>query len=169
VQAIARLHETLYSSQSLAEINFGEYLRQLTHELQQLHSREEITVEVLTDDFVLGMDTAIPLGLFANELILNCFKHAFPSGQQGRVTLSVEYVRDSVGFGESLDDAFIRLRVRDNGKGLPPGIDVNNTDSMGLRLVQILGRQLHAEVQAQDETGLIFTVLVPPLSKSQEQ
>jgi two-component sensor histidine kinase len=165
VQAIARLHETLYTSQNLAEIDFGEYLQQLTHELQRLQGREEIAVEVFTDDIVLGMDTAVPLGLIANELILNCFKHAFPNGRQGRVTLSVEYVRDSIGSGGSLDDAAIRLRVQDNGIGLPPGLDVNNTESMGLRLVQLLGRQMHAEVQAQGGTGLTFTVLVPPFSQ----
>jgi two-component sensor histidine kinase len=169
VQAIARLHETLYTSQNLAEIDFGEYLQQLARELQRLQGGEKITLQVFTDDIVLGMDTAIPLGLIANELILNCFKHAFPSGREGRVTLSVEYVRDSVGHGESLDGAAIRLQVQDNGRGLAPGLDVNNTDSMGLRLVQLLGRQLHAEVQAHGGTGLTFTVLVPPPAKSKQQ
>jgi two-component sensor histidine kinase len=164
VQAIARLHQTLYSSENLAEINFGEYLHQLARELQQVQDRHEITVHVFADDIVLGMDTAIPLGLIANELILNCFKHAFAPGQQGEVTISVEYVRESVGSGDALDSAAIRLRVQDNGKGLPPGIDFNTTDSMGLRLVQLLGRQLHAEVQAKGGTGLTVSVWVPPAS-----
>ena len=162
VQAIARLHETLYASDTLAEINFGEYLQHLTNELQCLHGRAEITVQVFTDDIVLSMDTAIPLGLIANELILNCFKHAFLSDRGGRVTVSVEYARDSVGSGESLDEAAIRLRVQDNGRGLPPGLDINNTDSLGFRLVQLLGQQLHAQVQAHMEAGLKFTVTVPP-------
>jgi two-component sensor histidine kinase len=169
VEAIARLHETLYTSGNLAEINFGEYLQQLAQELQRLHGREEITIQVFTDDIVLSMDTAIPLGLIANELVLNSFKHAFPNGREGRVTVSVEYVRESVGYGQSLDDAAIRLRVQDDGRGLPPGLDVKNTDSMGLRLVQLLGRQLHAEVQSQGGTGLTFTVLLPRRAESKRQ
>jgi PAS domain S-box-containing protein len=169
VQAIARLHETLYASSNLAEINFGEYLQHLTNELQRLHSRAEISVQVFTDDIVLGMDTAIPLGLIANELILNCWKHAFPSGREGRVTISVEYVRDSVKSGEPLDQAVIRLHVQDDGIGLPPGLDIDRTESLGLRLVQLLARQLHAEVQAQTGAGLSLTVTVPPPAPSPEQ
>jgi two-component sensor histidine kinase len=169
VQAIARLHETLYPSSNLAELHFGEYLRHLTNELQRLQGRAEITVQVFTDDIVLGMDTAIPLGLIANELILNCLKHAFPAGREGRVTVSVQYGRDSVGIGESLDRAVIRLRVEDNGIGLPPGLDIDRTDSLGWRLVQLLARQLHAEVQAQTGTGLTWTVTVPPPAPSPER
>jgi two-component system, NtrC family, sensor kinase len=169
IQAIARLHEALYASETLAEVNFGDYLQHLTNELQHLQGRAEITVEVFTEDMVLGMDTAIPLGLIANELILNCLKHAFPAGREGRMTVSVEYVRDSVKSGESLDPAALRLRVEDNGRGLPPGLDIHRTDSLGLRLVQLLTRQLHAELQAQTGVGLSWTVTVPPPAPSPEQ
>jgi two-component sensor histidine kinase len=88
VQAIARSHERLYTSATLTDIHFGEYLRNFTEELRRLHGRAEIAVQVLTEDIVLGMDTAIPLGLIANELILNCFKHAFPADRFGQVTVS---------------------------------------------------------------------------------
>lgn len=167
IQAIARLHETLYASENLAEIHFGEYLQHLTNELQQLHSRAEITMQVFTEDMVLGMDTAIPLGLIANELILNCLKHAFPAGRKGRVTVSVEYIRDNVPLGESLDQTAIRLRVQDNGIGLPAGLEIDRTESLGLRLVQLLARQLHAEVQVHTGAGLTFTVSVPAPAPSQ--
>ncbi|MBV8708256.1 MAG: PAS domain S-box protein [Acidobacteriaceae bacterium] len=169
VQAIARLHESLYASSNLAELNFGEYLRDLTNELQHLQGRAEISVQVFTEDIVLGMDMAIPLGLIANELILNCLKHAFPAGREGRVTVSVEYVRDSVKAGESLDEAVIRLRVEDDGIGLPSGLDIERTESLGLRLVQLLAQQLQAAVQAQTGTGLTWTVSIPPPTSSHKQ
>jgi two-component sensor histidine kinase len=165
VKAIARVHETLYASDNLAELNFGEYLRHLTKELEDLHSRAEIALQVFTDDIVLSMDTAIPLGLIANELIVNCFKHAFPSGRPGKMIVSAEYVRDGMGPDTSLDDAAIRLRVQDDGIGLPSGVDVNDTATMGLRVVQLLGRQLRAEVEARNERGLSLTVTVPPAAK----
>ncbi|MBV9937817.1 MAG: sensor histidine kinase, partial [Acidobacteriaceae bacterium] len=142
--------------------------------------RAEISVQVFTEDIVLGMDMAIPLGLIANELILNCLKHAFPAGREGRVTVSVEYVQDSVKAGESLDEAVIRLRVEDDGIGLPSGLDIERTESLGLRLVQllaqqlqaavqVLAQQLQAAVQAQTGTGLTWTVSVPPPTSSHEQ
>jgi len=160
VQAIARLHQALYKSENLTEIDFGEYIEQLTNELRDLHSRAEITVQVFTEDIVLGMDAAIPFGLIANELILNCFKHAFPSGRAGTLTVSVESVRDGVAPGESLDDALIRLRVQDDGIGLPSGYEVEKAESMGMRLVQLLVRQLHAQLEVQSLNGLTSTVTV---------
>jgi two-component sensor histidine kinase len=166
VRAIGQLHETLYASSNLAEVNFGEYIQQLTDELQRLYGRPEISMSVSSDDIVLGMDIAVPLGLIANELILNCFKHAFPPGREGRVTVTAEYLRDSVHPGESLDDDSIRLRVRDNGTGLPPGFQASNTKSLGLRIVNLLGRQLRAEIKATTDAGLSFTVTVPSPEQS---
>ena len=91
------------------------------------------------------------------------------SGREGRVTVSVEYVQDSVKAGESLDEAAIRLRVQDDGIGLPPGLDSDRTESLGLHLVQLLAQQLNAEVQAHTGTGLTWTVSVPPPAPSHGQ
>lgn len=56
VQAIAQLHESLYASAHLAEVNVGDYLRNLAATLQRLHGRPEITFDIDTDDLVLNMD-----------------------------------------------------------------------------------------------------------------
>jgi PAS domain S-box-containing protein len=162
VQAIARLHETLYASETLAEIQFGEYLQNLARELSQVHGRSDVTVQVSTDDMVLSMDVAIPLGLIAHELILNCFKHAFPADRSGQVTISFEYLGDDVKRDEALENSGFRLRVQDDGIGFPPGLDTSKADSLGLRLVHLLAQQLHAEVQALRGVGSTFLVVLSP-------
>jgi PAS domain S-box-containing protein len=122
VQAIARLHETLYTSPNLTGIDFGEYFRQLVKDLSTVHGRPEISIQMDAEDIVLDMDSAVPLGLIANELIINSFKHAFPFGRAGRIKATIEYARDTIVPGRALDEAMIRLRVEDDGVGLPPGI-----------------------------------------------
>ena len=67
-KTLSSFRDRLYTSKTLAEIQFGEYLRNLTEELRYLHGRADITVQVFTEEIVLGLDTAIPLGLIANEL-----------------------------------------------------------------------------------------------------
>jgi two-component sensor histidine kinase len=161
VQAIARLHEKLYASANLAEINFGDYLRSVGKELETLHNCPEITLDVVCDDIVFDIERATPLGLIANELILNSLKHAFPAGRAGHVAVSFEYVRDSVPAGESLDNGLVRLRVADNGIGLPSGLDIENLHSMGLELVRLLSGQLGATRELHTVNGVQWTITFP--------
>lgn len=154
VKVIARLHETLYASSDLTKINFGEYLRHLANELRTVHGRPEVSFEIDAGDVVLDMETAVPLGLIANELIINSLKHAFPSGRAGQVRAAIEYVYDSVPPGEPLDDALIRLRVEDDGIGLPSGLIPGETNTLGLKIVKLLSKQLDAHVHFRSVDGV---------------
>jgi two-component sensor histidine kinase len=161
VQAIARLHERLYASENLSEVNVGDYLRKLVADLQNLHGRHEITFEVATEDIVLDMERATPLALIANELILNCLKHAFPAGRAGHVRLLIQYVPNSVPAGESLDNGLGLLRVEDNGVAFPSGVDAEKSHSMGLTLVRWLTTQLHASSECTVANGVRWTIIFP--------
>jgi two-component sensor histidine kinase len=169
VQAIAQLHEKLYASASLAAVNVGEYLRNLTTTLRKLHGRPEITIEIDTVDLVLDMEQATPLALIANELMLNAFKHAFPAGRRGQIAVSLQYVRNSVTTDdESLDNGLARLEVQDNGVGIPAWVDTEKTNSMGLELVTLLSRQLCAVKKCSNADGVKWTVTFPIAAPMQQ-
>ena len=162
VQVIARLHESLYASSKLSEINFGDYLRHLVEELKSLHGRAQISFEVDSHDVVLEMEEAVSLGLIANELIVNSLKHAFPSGRAGHVQAAIEYIHESVIPGDSLDTALIRLRVEDDGVGLSPEIVPGKTGTLGLKIVQLLSQQLHGQVEFRSVDGVKACVTFLP-------
>jgi len=103
-------------------------------------------VEAITVD----IEIAIPLGLIANELITNCVKHAFAGRQRGK--LQVFFQR--VGASE------LRLAVRDDGSGLPPDLNLQNSPSLGLKLIKILTDQLGGSVQWHREPGTEFIILL---------
>jgi len=88
--SIALIHEKLYRSPNLAQINFGEYLEDLVTNLFQSYnaSGSRIQLQVLAEPIALNIETATPCGLIANELVSNTMKHAFPNGKEG--TVSVE-------------------------------------------------------------------------------
>lgn len=155
VQAIARLHEKFYAT--LADVNVGEYLRNLTDTLQSLHGRPDITVKVEAVDLILDMEHATPLALIANELILNCFKHAFPVGVGGHVAVSLTHVSDS----SQADRRHFFLEIKDNGSGLPPGINFAQSHSMGLELVRLLCQQLGAVNECFNDNGLTWRIRFP--------
>lgn len=148
VRSIARIHETLYSSKDLAEIEFAQYTRVLVQDLFAFYDvpTERIARELHADDMVLNITQAIPLGLILNELVVNSLKHAFPDGRRGTVRVSLRYVNELVGPDQPLDEAPGELCVEDDGVGLPPDFDVERVESMGMYLVRILTRQLRGSL-----------------------
>lgn len=167
VRAIAALHETLYSSQDLASIDFGTYLEQLVRDLVSFYwiDKKRLKVDVQVTDLVLDIGAAIPLGLIVNELVTNSLKHAFPEHKPGTLAVNLEYLQDTIqaSAGQTLDEGLGQLTVRDDGVGLPQGIDFENTHSMGLHLVRLLVEQLRGELEVAVSEGTSVKIKFPLL------
>ncbi len=134
VRSMALVHEALYRSENLAAVDFSEYAVALSSQLVQTYSlpRGSVQLQAEMESLKMNIDLAIPCGLILNELITNAVKHAFPSGEGGRIRLSLK--RESRGTWV--------LSVTDNGTGLPPGVSPDESPSLGLRLVRSLARQV---------------------------
>lgn len=161
LRAIAHIHERLYASDDLAEVEFGEYVTVLARELVELHASvpDQIRIEFQVTDLVLDIERAIPLGLIANELILNALKHGL-RGSPGTLVLRLGYLSPSdsqVGAGSEWG----LLQVVDSGTGLPANLDFSNVTSMGLRLVNMLVRQLCGRLEIVPGPGANVKVSFP--------
>jgi PAS domain S-box-containing protein len=155
VRSIARIHETLYSSKDLAEIEFGEYTRVLVQDLFGFYgiSKDRIRYDLQIEDMAISITQAIPLGLILNELVVNCLKHAFPDDRHGTIRVSLGYLLEELGSGQTLDEAPGQLCVEDDGVGLPPDFKIEHADSMGMYLVRILTRQLRGKLTLESREG----------------
>ena len=148
VRSMALIHEKLYQSANLAQIDFGDYIRDLAGYLfraQGGHTRN-IGLNIQTDDVHLIIDMAVPCGLILNELISNSLKHAFPTGHSGDIVVTCR--------AEEGDQ--IILTVGDNGVGLPAGLDLQNTGTLGLELVRTLTEQLGGTLQLDRTQGIEY-------------
>ncbi|RPJ73411.1 MAG: PAS domain S-box protein, partial [Alphaproteobacteria bacterium] len=175
VVSMALIHEELYKSKDMATLDFGNYLQKLVTDLLNSYTvKDQIDLKLDLEQAYLGMDTAIPLGIIVNELISNSLKHAFQPGQKGEISLSLHrnenYGRvlkdsaDSVDSADSTDSGADRsgskrdfeytLIVADNGPGIPEEIDLENTDSLGLQLINVLVEQIegHLDLKRNGET-----------------
>jgi PAS domain S-box-containing protein len=128
VKSMSLIHEKLYQSENLANIDFEEYVRALTNGLIRSYgiNTDKVSLEVEVGHVSLGIDTAIPCGLVINELVSNSLKHAFPGGK-GEILVSLH-----------TNNGTTELTVKDNGVGIPEDISLRRTESLGLRLVSIL-------------------------------
>jgi two-component sensor histidine kinase len=149
IRAMAQLHELLYRSRDLSSIDAGEYLGAVASELSLGHDFSGL--DFRSTSARIGLDAAVPLGLIANELVLNAIKYAYPGNPRGPVVVSF-----------SVEGAEMVLSVRDQGVGLPLGVDPCACSSMGLTLVRSLAAQLKARLSFSGPPGFGAEIRLVP-------
>jgi len=150
VRAMALVHERIYRSENISEINVMEYLDYLAKQIFRLYvlRPNRITITVTMADIMANIDTVIPIGLIMNELLSNSLKHAFPDGRDGKISI------------ECTPQDLNRLRFvyHDNGIGMPEGFDWVNAESLGLQLVRDLVSQLNGTIVLGPGEGTTFII-----------
>lgn len=154
IRAMALVHEQLYVSGTLSEIEMHDFLTKLCEDLGHIYESSDYVpnIVVIGHGLVLDIERAIPVALMANELLTNALKYAYPGPlrfttppPQVRVYLNVD-----------------SLVVEDDGVGLPAELAELTTGSLGLRLVQLLARQLDATLEFAGKDGTRVCIRLPP-------
>lgn len=152
LRSMALVHEELYHSENLAEVDFSSYVSRLVGTLASAYRVNQV-IDFCVDvpEIRLNVDVAIPCGLMISELVSNACKYAFPDDRAGTVWVSMQ----------PTGNGYWCLRVQDNGIGLPAGLNVEHPSTMGLQLVNILTAQINGVLQVQREPGAAFTITYP--------
>jgi two-component sensor histidine kinase len=147
IMSMSLVHEKLYQSGDLSNLDLREYLGGLSGFLLESFGMEDrVKLSVDVEDIPLSIDSITPLGLIVNELMTNSLKYAFPNGN-GEIKLT----------GRLLPTGEIEVRCWDNGKGLPRDLDLKKVDSLGLRLVHTLSElQLGGNIELGRASGTEF-------------
>ncbi|OLT59267.1 hypothetical protein BJP37_09645 [Moorena bouillonii PNG] len=148
---MALIHEKLYGSKNLSQIDFQDYIQSLTKDLLGSYActNNPPTIKVNFVQTFLNIDRAITCGLIINELVSNALKHAFPEEDGGEIIVDFKCCEDN----------YFELIVSDNGLGIREGIDLDNPNTLGLRLVHTLAtKQLKGEVELDTSHGVMFKI-----------
>lgn len=150
VHAVARAHERLYQTEDVEHLDVGRYIEQVCSDVDESVAHGEIIVNA-QHDIMIATDRAIPLALMVNELITNAAKHAYAGQSNCKIWV-----------GLSRQGETLRVTVRDEGAGLPPGFDLEKTKRLGMRLVKAFLQQLDA-TKAINSTarGTEFVIVIP--------
>ena len=156
VQAMSLIHQNLYQSDHLNNVDIENYLRELVAYLSGMFAGEDKSIEVNVNasNITFDIDTAIPLGLIVNELVSNAYKYAFDKHAKGHISVNIK----------AFNDSDYELEVKDDGKGFSDDFDEKKPKSLGLKLVKILSRQLRGSFSAKSDNGAKFTVRFKDLS-----
>ena len=156
IESIALIHEKLYQAQDLTQVDFADYIRDLSASLFRTYESAASGVTFTTDleSVRLDIDTAIPCGLMLNELVTNALKHAFPGEQTGEVRIALQTRQQD-------DVSHVVLTVADNGQGIPADLDIRHTRSLGFQLINALTSQIGGTLEVQREAGTEIMIRFP--------
>ena len=122
VQSMALIHEKIYSSESIGQIDFQKYAKDLIKEIVQSYQTSSCNVNLTLEiePLTLEINRAVPLALILNELTLNALKYAFKGQEKGDFVLRLKqkYAKQ------------ILLTVSDDGKGIPEKIKIGSTNTL---------------------------------------
>ena len=151
LKTMSLIHDKLYRSEDLSKVKFSEYISDMVDKMYRsydLSSRKITLTKDIEKITTLRIDDATPCGLIINELVSNSLKHAFPEGQEGEIKVTLRSNKE----GE------VEMTVGDNGIGMPKDLDLENSESMGLTLVNALTGQLQAKIELNREKGTEYKI-----------
>jgi len=159
IKSMSLIHEKLYRSEDFARINFNEYVNGLINDLKKSYGKTDLTINnyINIDTAInLNLDTAICCGLIINELITNAYKYAFPfewaMNKSLNEELKIEINSDKV------ERNLFTLSVTDNGIGIPADLNIQNSSSLGLKIVNSMVEQLDGSIEILRNCGTEFLI-----------
>lgn len=151
IQAMALIHQKLYQSENMSDINMVDYIHELVDYLKDsLNTDRRILFHFQLDPIELGLYHAVPVGLILNETITNAIKYAFPKGGKGNIRISFTAERGS--------EHSLLLVVTDDGIGLPAGFENSSKATMGMNLMRGLAKDIDGQFNIHSATGTTVCV-----------
>jgi PAS domain S-box-containing protein len=149
VKTMAFIHESLYQTKNFESVNFSEYITTLSKNLVHTYAinAKNIKLVLTLDELQLNIDLSIPCGLVINEIISNSLKYAFPNNRDGIIFVTLKKINN-----------LVHIEVGDNGIGIPDEIDIKQTKTLGLQLVDTLIEQINGKLVINRVKGTKFSI-----------
>jgi PAS domain S-box-containing protein len=146
IGCVATIYERLSESTSSDRVDLGRYLTDLADLLRTTYAPNAERLRITMDFAAMDCDLkrAVSLGLILNELFTNALKYAHRPGETGEIRLSLS---------AGTEDGPAELRISDDGPGLPPGLDLENVKSLGLRIASLLAEEIGGSLEYESEGG----------------
>ncbi len=128
---LALIHEQAYDNAGVRALHFQPFIRLLIRETSARYkgANVNVNVNVNAESLPLDIDNAILCSLILNELLKNCFEHAFAATENPVIDVDV-----------SRSEQGIVLAVQDNGSGFETSSSVHR-EQLGLSLVEHWAKQ----------------------------
>ena len=160
INSMGIIHQRLYSSRDLENINIEEYVLALHHRLLSVYKidPERVNFTLECKGIAVNIDTAIPCGLIFNEILSNSIRHAMVPERMLAIEISVL----------KQNDLYI-IEIYDNGPGFRKGFDPSTDGSLGMELIRELVKQLDGTMQVFNKDGLTWKIAIKKENKEEKR
>ncbi len=151
IKSMTEVHDFLYNNKPGNEIKLKLYVERLSKKIANIlsHASRNVKIKVKADDVSLDTDRAMSCGLLLNELMVNCYKHAFDDETEDpRIIIELN----------EIDNGTIEFKVSDNGTGIGEDFSITESGSIGGWLIDVLIRRLEADIDIQRGDGTTFLI-----------
>lgn len=148
IHSMSLIHKKLYETDIVTSVNMAVYFWELVEYYKvAFDTKNRIQFMLSAEPVQLDSCEAVPLGLILNEAVNNALKHAFPNNQEGIISISFKR-----------EDDFLILSIKDNGIGINENMLLEETGTLGLKLIKGFSRELNADLEFRSRNGLEISV-----------
>ncbi len=150
IDSISLIHQKLYKKESIIGINMKDYIDDLVYNIIESLRIDNNNIQYISkiENISIEVDSATPIGLILNELIINSLKH---NRDKNSLKLEINLYKQN---------NILYLQIKDNGKGIPADFDYLKSDSYGMRMIASLSKKLKADTQFINDNGLLVTLTI---------
>ncbi len=150
LESFAKIYEKFYEYKNYSRIDFSSFVKWQTKRLFSQHKTgiTNVLLKREVENIYLDIHHAIPCGLIIQELVSNSLNHAFPEGREGEIVIRMNQKKTGS----------TQLIIKDNGIGLPSGMELFNTKAVGLRLVKDFVKQINGTIHSNPSHGIQYTI-----------
>ncbi len=152
VEAMALIHQNLYQEDNLVGVDLPHYIEKLSGNLLTTYQIDSKNINITQDitPLTIDVDTVVPLALIINELISNSLKYAFNNRKKGRIHILI-----------NRKAADLLVSVRDDGIGLPADFQIDQSHSLGFKLVRSFVAKMKARLEIKSQSGTSINIYIP--------
>lgn len=153
IQTMSSIHEKLYQSKTLTDVDFKAFAEDLIHRISASMQGQDKDIKLHMDirPGELNVNIAIPCGLILNELISNCYEHAFNKLKEGNIWVE---------FRPYVGNRYL-LQVKDDGVGISEELIIKKRTSLGITLIHSLTSQIKGDIEIFNDEGTTFKITLP--------
>jgi len=156
IRTMAQAYEILLGSEYMSDVKLGEYLTLLAGQLKRNYDTyNKVNISFSLDDVQFATEKLSKIGLIVNEILTNALKYAFIGRDKGKISIELKDTKDH-----------IKIKISDDGIGIPKNIDIHNPASLGLSLVDLLLEEFDGTFSVDRKKGTSFTLEIPKERKA---
>jgi PAS domain S-box-containing protein len=152
IEAIGLIHEKLYQTGNVTEIGCRGYISDLLNSVFSSFSRLPVRIEANIDAVSIPTKAAMSLGLIVNEIATNAIKHGFNEKEAAVFSVNMKEDRENNRY---------ELILSNTGNPFPEEINIDNSGTLGLRLINALVAQIDGTIELQKKPHPVFTIRFP--------